>query len=127
MIIYNFPPQPTPFIGRGEELTRIAALFRDPTCRLLTLVGPGGIGKTRLAIEVARLQQDNFSDGTSLVLLQPLTSPDFIVSTIADAIDFHFHPGPEPKQQLLDHLRERSLLLVLDNFEHLSDGAGLLS
>lgn len=112
----------TSFVGRAEELSSIAVLLADPNCRLLTLVGPGGIGKTRLALEAAR----PFSS-THFVSLQPLTSPDFVVSAIADTIGLQFYSGADPKQQLLDYLREKSGLLVLDNFEHLLDGATLLS
>jgi predicted ATPase len=127
MATHNLPTQSTPFIGRVKELAEIAGLLNDPACRLLTLVGPGGIGKTRLAIEAARLQQNTFAHGVNLVSLQPVGSSDFIVSAIAEALRFQFYPGGEPKHQLLDYLREKSLLLVLDNFEHLLDSAELVS
>jgi predicted ATPase/DNA-binding CsgD family transcriptional regulator len=113
------------FIGRQGELKQISALLSDPACRLLTLVGPGGIGKTRLAIEAAR--QLASPDMTFVVMLQPLPSPDFLVSAIADALGFQFYSGGDSKQQLLNYLREKVWLLVLDNFEHLVDGATLLS
>jgi predicted ATPase/DNA-binding NarL/FixJ family response regulator len=112
----------TPFVGRLRELTEIASRLNDPNCRLLTLVGPGGIGKTRLALESARQFPEAY-----FVPLQPLTSSDFIISALADAIGFQFYSGSDPKQQLLDYLREKSWLLVLDNFEQLLDGATLLS
>ncbi len=140
MTTYNLPSQPTPFIGRENELAEIARLLDDPACRLLTLVGPGGIGKTRLAIEAARIlvgavgtrravsaPKPPFPNGLHFVPLQPLTSPDFIISTIAEAIHLQFYPGSEPKPQLLNYLREKALLLLLDNFEHLLDGVGLVS
>ncbi len=121
-IARQVPRQPTPFVGRGDELSHITELMREPACRLLTLFGPGGIGKTRLAIEAAhRLRQEFY-----FVSLQPLSSPDFLVSAIADALGFQFFPGDDPKNQLLDYLCEKSWLLVLDNFEHLLDGALLL-
>src|SRR5262249_46539125 len=113
--------------GRFSEIGEITRRLNDPNCRLLTLVGPGGIGKTRLAVQVAVHHTKKFADGIGFVPLQPLNSPDFIVSTIADAVSFQFFPGRDPKQQLLDYFGEKELLLVLDNFEHLSDGAGLLS
>lgn len=124
---HNFPSPLIPLIGRRDELAEIARLLDDPDCRLLTLVGPGGIGKTRLALEAARLQQDNFAQGVTLVSLQPLGSPEFIVSAIAEALRFQFYSVDDPKHQLLDYLRERSLLLVMDNFEHLLDSAVLVS
>jgi predicted ATPase/DNA-binding NarL/FixJ family response regulator len=124
---HTLPHLSTPFVGRQDELDRIRQLFSDPTCRLLTLVGPGGIGKTRLALEAARLNLEAFEDGVYFIPFQPLTSPDFMVSAIAEAIGFQFYPGSDPKQQLLGYLRERSSLLVMDNLEHLLDGVHLLS
>ena len=87
----RLPSQPTPFIGRENELTEISNLLQTPDCRLLTLVGPGGIGKTRLALEVAR--QPAIARDVHYVALQPVTSPEYIVPTIADALGFQFSPG----------------------------------
>jgi predicted ATPase/DNA-binding NarL/FixJ family response regulator len=120
----SVPAAGAQFVGRQEELAQIGALFSDPTCRLLTLVGPGGIGKTRLALETA--QQLAPPDAAYFVPLQPLTASDFIVPTLAEALGFQFY-GAEQKQQLLDSLREKPFLLVLDNFEHLLDGTTFLS
>jgi predicted ATPase/DNA-binding SARP family transcriptional activator len=126
---HNLPLQPTPFIGREKVLGEIAGLLQDPDCRLLTLVGPGGIGKTRLALQAASEQLDAFLYGVWFVSLAPLSSPEFIVPTMADALRFSFfqREGDEPKQQLLNYLREKQMLLLLDNFDHLVEGAGLLS
>jgi predicted ATPase/DNA-binding CsgD family transcriptional regulator len=124
-----------PFIGRQDELAEIARLLADPTCRLLTLVGPGGIGKTRLSEEVvnrvgaqglASLPAISFPNGVYFVPLQPLTSADFIIPAIAESVGLQFD-GSDSRQQLLDYLGEKSLLLVLDNFEHLLDGVGVIS
>ena len=121
------PVQATTFVGRVTELAEIDALLGDPACRLLTLVGPGGIGKTRLAIEVAADCAERFDDGVYFVPLQPLDSPEFIVSAIADVLSFRFSSEGDPGGLLLQYLREKALLLVLDNFEHLLDGAELLT
>ena len=121
------PFQPTGFVGRTAELAAITERLDDPTCRLLTLVGPGGSGKTRLAVQVAANCADQFDNGVYFVTLQPLDSSDLIVSTIAEVLSFRFSPGFDPQQQLLQYLREKALLLVLDNFEHLLDGVELLT
>jgi predicted ATPase len=120
----SLPPQTTPFIGRTEELAEIQTLLANSDCRLLTLVGPGGIGKTRLALEVAR--QFSFPNGVHFVPFQSLSSPDFMVAAIADAVGFQFYPGGDPKQQLLAYFREKTMLLIMDNLEHLLDGVYLL-
>ena len=86
----NLPVLPTPLIGRQREVEELSQLLRDPQCRLLTLVGPGGIGKTRLAIETASHMQDAFADGVYFVPLAPANSTRFIVPVIADAIGFAF-------------------------------------
>jgi predicted ATPase/DNA-binding CsgD family transcriptional regulator len=127
MVVANIPSFPTPFVGRQDELAQISRLLADPTCRLLTLLGPGGIGKTRLAVESALLQQKNFGDGIYGVALRPLESPELIVPAVADALHLDFYPGGDAKQQLLDALCDKRLLLVMDNFEHLLDGAAVVS
>src|SRR5262249_13391648 len=86
-----------------------------------------GMGKTRLAARVAADFIDQFDDGVYFVPLQPLDSSEFIVSAIADAVGFQFRSGSDLKQQLCQYLREKALLLLLDNFEHLLDAAELLS
>jgi predicted ATPase/DNA-binding SARP family transcriptional activator len=125
----HLPLQPTPFVGREQELAEIAALLGDPDCRLLTLVGPGGAGKTRLALEAAAQAASAFPHGVHFVSLAPVESAGFLVPTIAAALKFSFfqREGVEPRRQLFDYLREKQMLLLLDNFEHLLDGAGLLA
>jgi predicted ATPase/DNA-binding SARP family transcriptional activator len=128
---HNLPPQSTPFIGREDELAEITGRLTDPTCRLLTLVGPGGIGKTRLALAAAERQLDpvSFPNGVYFVSLAPISGAEFMISTLADALNISFFGQTEPKTQLLNYLRGKQLLLALDNFEHLlaEQGTDLLS
>lgn len=123
---HNLPVQLTSFVGREEELSQIAERLEDPGCRLLTLVGPGGIGKTRLALQSATEQFGLFLQGVFFVPLAPLSSATFLVSAIADALDFSFAGAKEPQTQLLNYLQGKEMLLVLDSFEHLLEGATLL-
>lgn len=123
----RLPAQSTPFIGRERELAEIARRLTDPACRLLTLVGLGGIGKSRLALQAALEHADTFADGVYFVPLAPISSANLIVPAIAEALRFSFFGQTEPRLQLLNYLREKQALLVIDNFEHVIDGAGLLS
>ena len=116
---HNLPRQLTPFVGRKAELAKIATLLADPACCLLTLVGPGGIGKTRLAIEVAAGKLNDFPHGVFFVNLQPIHSAELLISAIADALNFSLSGQEEPQVQLFNYLSNKQMLLVLDNFEHL--------
>ncbi len=124
---HNLPPQPTPFVGREDERARIAALLADPDCRLLTLVGPGGIGKTRLALQVAAEQIDAFEQGVYAVQLASVTAPDLLIPAIVDALKPPLYGTQDQRAQLLDHLRDKQMLLVLDNFEQVLEAAGVLA
>jgi predicted ATPase len=126
----NLPVPRTSFVGRSSELEAIERLLEDPGCRLLTLVGPGGAGKTRLALEAAGRRVDRYPHGVHFVPLASVASPDFLVPAVAESIQFAVdavHSGFSARDQLLDYLSERSTLLVLDNFEHLVEGSGFLS
>jgi predicted ATPase/DNA-binding CsgD family transcriptional regulator len=122
----SLPAQSTPFIGREIELAEITRLLRDAEVRLVTILGPGGIGKTRLTLEAAAAQINDFRDGVFFVALAALSDPNLMVTAIAEAVGLSFAPGQPPKNQLLKNLRDRRMLLVLDNMEHLLAGVGLL-
>jgi DNA-binding SARP family transcriptional activator len=115
----NLPVHITPFVGRNRESLELARLLKDPDIRLLTILAPGGMGKSRLAIEIARKLEALFEHGVFFVPLAPLESPEMILNYIADVIGYTFREGQPANQQLLDYFREKSILLVLDNFEHL--------
>jgi predicted ATPase/DNA-binding SARP family transcriptional activator len=120
----NLPVQPTPFVGRKEELAELGRLLADPDVRLVTVLGAGGMGKTRLALQAAGAQLDSFTHGVFLVSLAPLQSVDSIVPTVAKTLDFSFYERSQPDQQLLDYLSRKNVLLIMDSYEHLLDGAG---
>jgi len=123
----NIPTPPTPLIGRETELASIHQMLSDPQCRMLTVTGIGGIGKTRLAIEVANTLKENFKDGVGFVALAGLTSPDFLVSAIVDALEITLAGSQDVKKQLLNALQGKELLLVLDNAENILPDVGLFS
>lgn len=138
---HNLPPPPNAFVGREAELEQIARHLADPTCRLVTILGTGGIGKTRLALEAARryLQPErmwlepNVDDGVYIVSLASITAgqdlsgvtqnltglSNQLTAAVAEAIGFSFRGANDLKGQLLTYLRSKAVLLVLDNFEHL--------
>ena len=125
---HNLPTRLTPFIGRAHELGDLSRLLSNPNTRLVTILAPGGMGKTRLALAAAANALRQFSDGVFFVPLAPVTSSDQLVMAIAEAIGFQFVADSRlPRQQLLESLRNKVALLVLDNFEHLLDGAAFVA
>lgn len=126
---HNLPPQPTAFVGRLPELQRLETTLQQADCRLLTLVGVGGAGKTRLALAVAeRLRQSGaFLNGIFFVPLVALDSPELLAAAIAEACGLAFTGNKPAKQQLLDFLRNQEILLLLDNFEQILEAAVWLS
>jgi DNA-binding SARP family transcriptional activator/predicted ATPase/TolA-binding protein len=123
LLRHNLPAQPTAFIGRQAELAAISERLGNPACRLLTLIGLGGIGKSRLALQAAAKQMDSFQDGVFFVPLVSLDSAEFLDATIASALNFSFYGSKwknvSTTEQLLSYLRDKQMLLLLDNFEHL--------
>jgi predicted ATPase/transcriptional regulator with XRE-family HTH domain len=122
----NLPVPLTSFHGREHELRAITQRIQDPACRLLTLTGPGGVGKTRLAIEVAHQVHEKFNHGACFVSLVGTSTPELIIPAIAGALGFSFSGAIEMKAQFFSYLKGKHILLVLDNLEHLLNGIELL-
>jgi predicted ATPase/DNA-binding CsgD family transcriptional regulator len=119
----NLPVQPTPLIGREKELAVVGGLLRHDDVRLLTLTGPGGIGKTRTGLQVAAQLSDRFADGVFFVNLAPISDPAFVVPTIAQTLELK-EIGDQPLLDLLKaSLQDKQLLLLLDNFEQVLTAA----
>jgi DNA-binding SARP family transcriptional activator/predicted ATPase len=141
-IPHNLPPQSTPFIGREEELVELSGLITNPDTRLVVILGPGGVGKTRLSLAVAEEQlratiSTNgeeaalFRDGVFFVPLARVSAAEHMAPAVAEGLGFRFVGGESgsrpPGEQVLDYLREKRLLLVLDNLEHLAEGFDLVA
>jgi len=123
----NVPRPPTRLVGRDRELAALAGLMVDPDARIVTLTGPGGVGKTRLLLELARRQEPDYADGAAFVRLERVTDPALVAAEIATALaqrDGTDGPGADG---LPSYLRERELLMVVDNFEHLLAAAALVA
>ncbi|MCB0155157.1 MAG: AAA family ATPase, partial [Anaerolineae bacterium] len=134
---HNLPLQATPFVGREAALDSLQQRLADPEVRLITIVGPGGIGKTRLALALAERQlrpqpgvnptSPVFADGIYFVSLAPIKSVETLVQAIAQELAFPLASAQEPTVQLLAYLRHKQMLLVLDNFDYILAGAALIS
>ena len=121
---HNLPAQLTSFIGREKEIPAIRSALLEH--RLVTLTGPGGTGKTRLALQVAADLMDEFVDGVWLAELAPLSDPELIPQTILSAFGMKEQPGRPATETLCDRVREDKLLLVVDNCEHLTGACAVL-
>lgn len=123
----SLPVQPTLFVGRQQEITDIRTLLDREEVRLLTLTGPGGVGKTRLALRAVEQMQERFPDGIVFVALAALTDPALLPPTVATALPIKEMSGEANLEIVAGHLRDKRLLLVLDNFEHLLPSANIVS
>jgi predicted ATPase/DNA-binding CsgD family transcriptional regulator len=125
--LHNFPAQPTSFVGREADIDELRALLNNPACRLVTLVGAGGTGKTRLSLETGAKIEDAFANGVYFVPLAHLSRDEDIVTTIIRVLGIQTSDSDDLSDELCKFLSQQQLLLILDNFEHITDGAGLLS
>jgi DNA-binding SARP family transcriptional activator len=132
---HNLPPQLTPFVRRGAELVQLQDLLARPGVHLITILGAGGMGKTRLALALAEQELTSgkggsathpYRHGVYFASLARLATADLLPSAIAEAINFHFKEGEDQREQLLRYLSNKAILLVLDNFEHLLAGTNLV-
>ena len=131
----NLPEPLTPFVGRVHELAEITALIDDPSNRLITIFGPGGVGKTRLMLAAAQARQSAFPDGVFMVTLEAIDAKNFaqttalelVIATITSQLNLDARGKGNRRQLLLDYLRDKHLLLLLDGFEHVLNSADLLT
>jgi predicted ATPase/class 3 adenylate cyclase len=123
----NLPVQPTPFVGREQELEEAQALLALEDVRLLTLTGPGGTGKTRLALQLAAELVEQFKHGVYAVSLAPISDPDLVPSTIAQTLHLREQPGEPIEETLSGYLEQKEMLVLLDNFEQVLPAAPSLA
>src|SRR5205814_8840054 len=123
------PVPSTPLIGRESDIDAACELLSAAAqpARLVTLIGPGGVGKTRMALAIADATRDAFTDGVAFIDLAPMREHRLVPATIARALGVRESAGQSARELLIAHLRARQLLLVLDNFEHLLAAAPFVS
>lgn len=124
---HNLPESLTPFFGREAELAELSRRMAEPDYRLITLVGPGGIGKTRLSLEAARANLHQFSDGAFFISLAAVDRVENVPAAVADALGLTLRASSQsPEEQLIQYLSARKMLLIVDNLEHLMDAVDIL-
>jgi predicted ATPase/class 3 adenylate cyclase/DNA-binding XRE family transcriptional regulator len=123
----NLPIEPTPFIGRVQEVATLCRLLSRSEVRLLTLTGPGGVGKTRLALQTAAEVSDGYADGVFVAPLAPLRDPEQVIEAIAQVLSITDVSNPSLFGQVQRSLKSKQMLLVLDNFEHVAAAALLVA
>jgi predicted ATPase/class 3 adenylate cyclase len=120
---HNLPAEITPLLGREREISILSGLLVDPKQSLFSIVAPGGTGKSHLALELGRRMVEKFSNGVYFVELAPIKESENIIPAVAEAVGYQFQQnGRGQKQQMLDYLANKEMLLIMDNYEHLLDG-----
>ncbi|MBR9988129.1 MAG: protein kinase [Gemmatimonadetes bacterium] len=122
----ELPGTATPFVGREDELRELRELICSPADRLVTVTGPGGVGKTRLALHAAQQLTSTFQDGVTYVPLSGLAASDLLIPTLAESLGIHLSRREDPEGELKAYLHGKQMLIVLDNFEHLMNSAAAL-
>jgi predicted ATPase/class 3 adenylate cyclase len=123
VVNHNLPTHLTAFIGRERELASLKALLADDNKRLMTIVAPGGMGKTRLSLEAAAQMVGTFPQGVYFVALDRIASAELIIQSVAEVLPIVLASNEDPRYRVLDYLRDKAILLVMDNFEHVLDGS----
>lgn len=126
----HFPTPLTPFVGRQRELNDIMAALANPACRVLTLLGPGGMGKTRLSLQIGQqlsAADHRYQDGIYFIPLASITAEDLLVTTIAQRLGLRLEEQTAPRRQLLAYLHDKAMLLVCDNVEQIAGAGPLLA
>jgi predicted ATPase len=123
IVHHNLPIPLTPFFGREAEMASLKALLAEGQNRLITIMAPGGMGKTRLALETARQVAQAYPQGIYFVALERINSAELIVQSVADVLPISLASSEDPKSRVLDYLHDKTILLIMDNFEHVLDGA----
>ncbi|MFL7838020.1 MAG: adenylate/guanylate cyclase domain-containing protein, partial [Candidatus Promineifilaceae bacterium] len=124
---HNLPAEITPLVGREQEINALSDLLADPKITLVSIIAPGGTGKSHLAVELGRRMVKEFENGVYFVELAPINESDNIVPAVAEAAGYQFQQnGRGQKQQILDYLANKEMLLIMDNYEHLLDGGAAL-
>jgi predicted ATPase/DNA-binding XRE family transcriptional regulator len=121
------PTPPAPLVGRERALEEVTGFLRRPEVRLLTLTGTGGVGKTRLALEAARHTRKHFPDDVVFIALAPLNDAGLVLPTVAHSMGLRETAGQTPHEALREHLQDKRMLLVLDNFEHVLQAAPVIA
>jgi len=126
-IQYTPPVTTGPFIGRDDDLAELSDLLQSPDIRLLSIIAVGGMGKSRLSLELGHLVKGNYTHGVVFVDLMPIRNPDDIAKFVISSLEINSNDKKTPKEILLNYCHEKELLLIFDNFEHVLPGANLLS